>query len=88
MAEHLAFLRYDDLVGDWRAVADRLAATLGIDWPVEPEAAASDIETFLSGDLRHHAADPDMPLPAWAADGWAALLCWPLVVGWRGGAIF
>ena len=54
-----AFLRYDDLVDDWRAVADRLAATLGIDWPVAPEAAAPEVAAFLSGDLRHHAADPD-----------------------------
>jgi len=68
-----AFLGYDDLVDDWRAVADRLAATLGIDWPVDPEAAAPAIAAFLSGDLRHHAPDPDAPLPAWAAEGWAAL---------------
>ena len=65
--------RYDDLVADWRAVADRLAATLGIVWPVAPEAAAGEIAAFLSGDLRHHAADPAAPLPAWAAEGWAAL---------------
>ena len=68
-----AFLCYADLVADWRAVADRLAATLAIRWPVDPEAAAPEVAAFLSGDLRHHAADPDAALPAWAAEGWAAL---------------
>lgn len=67
------FLRYDDLVADWRGAADRLSATLDLAWPVDPAAAAAGIAEFLSGDLRHHAADPDAPLPAWAAEGWAAL---------------
>jgi hypothetical protein len=68
-----AFLGYADLVADWHAAAGRLAATLGIAWPVDPEAARPEVEIFLSRDLRHHAADPDAPLPAWAAEGWAAL---------------
>ena len=68
-----AFLRYDDLLADWRAAAARIAATLGLAWPLPVEEAAPAVEAFLSRDLRHHAAPSDADLPAWAAEGWAAL---------------
>jgi hypothetical protein len=56
-----SFLRYDELFGDWRAVAKRVAAECGLRWPRDPEAAAADVESFLSGDLRHHRAAPAWP---------------------------
>lgn len=45
---------YDDLTADWRGVAKRVAAECGFRWPRDPEAAAFDVEAFLSADLRHH----------------------------------
>jgi len=45
---------YDELVADWRGVAKRVAADCEIAWPRDLEAAAPEVEAFLSGDLRHH----------------------------------
>ncbi len=47
------FVWFDDLLDDWRRVADRLTATLGIEWPTNP-AAEETIDAFLSAELRHH----------------------------------
>jgi hypothetical protein len=52
---------YDELLSDWRTVADRIARGLGIDWPVDPELARPRIERFLDPALRHHAVDHDTP---------------------------
>ena len=71
-----AFLRYDDLVADWRAVADRLAATLGIVWPVSPEAAAPAIAAFSAATCATMPPTPagaGLPAPG-SAEGWAALV--------------
>jgi hypothetical protein len=51
-----SFVLYDELFSDWRGVAKRLEAECEIRWPRDPEAAAPEIEAFLSGDLRHHRA--------------------------------
>jgi hypothetical protein len=73
-----SFVVYDELFSDWRGVAKRVAAECELRWPRDPEAAASEIEAFLSGDLRHHrAADwpaPDAARFPWAVAGYAALL--------------
>jgi hypothetical protein len=47
---------YDELFADWRGVAKRVAAECGLRWPRDLEAAAPEVESFLSGDLRHHRA--------------------------------
>ena len=57
-----AFVDYAGLMRDWRGVATRLGEDLGITWPIELDAAAKDVESYLTGDLRHHTA------PAWPAD--------------------
>ena len=67
-----SFLHYSDLLADWRPVVDRLAAELGLVWPVPPAAAAPEIDAFLSGELRHHAAGEGEALagpPRWR--GWS-----------------
>jgi hypothetical protein len=56
-----SFVSYDELMGDWRGVAKRLAGDLGLAWPRDPEAAAGEVEDFLSNDLRHHRAEPSWP---------------------------
>ena len=58
-----SFLRYDDLVTDWRASADRLADELHLRWPVPLDAAAPAIDDFLSDGMRHHDAGPAGDLP-------------------------
>ena len=64
------FFGYDELLADWEAVARRLAAELGLVWPVPVEAAA-ETGDFLSGHLRHHVLAPDEATgPAFG--GWVA----------------
>jgi glycosyltransferase involved in cell wall biosynthesis len=48
------FVPYDDLLADWREVADRIRERLGVTWPVGPDAAAAAIGGFLSEGQRHH----------------------------------
>jgi hypothetical protein len=50
------FLRYDDLLDDWRAEAARMAQTLNIDWPGLTPAVEIEIDAFLKPARRHHAA--------------------------------
>jgi hypothetical protein len=69
-----SFVRYDELFGDWRAVAKRVAAECALRWPRDPEAAAGDVEAFLSGDLRHHRAAPESPAGDTARYPWVASL--------------
>jgi hypothetical protein len=45
---------YEDITADWRGVAKRVAADCGFRWPRDLEAAAFDIEAFLTAELRHH----------------------------------
>ncbi len=48
------FVAFDDLLQDWRPVADRLAASLEIAWPNTPAEATEAIRAFLSADQRQH----------------------------------
>lgn len=50
------FVRYSDLVDDWRPVMDRIAHVLGVTMPVSEE-AAEQISGFLSRSARHHTSD-------------------------------
>jgi len=80
-----SFVSYDMLLADWRGTVARIGDELELNWPRHPDNAASDIEEFLSGELRHfRAAGEQMPkhslafgwvarayevLERWAADG-------------------
>lgn len=55
------FVRYDELFADWRALAKRVGAECRLAWPRDPEAAAGEVDAFLSGDLRHHKVSRDWP---------------------------
>jgi len=71
-----SFTRYDDLLNDWRSAVKKLSADIGLVWPVSPDHAATEIEKFISSDLRHNTArslhDIDLPdvLSGWASDVW------------------
>jgi hypothetical protein len=47
------FLSYEDLLTDWRRQMERVAETTGIGWPDRSDLSASQIDDFLSADLRH-----------------------------------
>ncbi len=70
-------LPYAALLADWRACADRLASTLGIEWPTPPQGEAPPAGAFVQSGLRHHVfdADPsgDPDLAAWVGTTLAAL---------------
>lgn len=55
-----AFCDYSQLLDDWRSVAARLGDELDIRWPVSIPDAASDIDSFLSQELRHHRESDDL----------------------------
>lgn len=46
---------FDELLGDWRAAAERLASFAGVSIGGDAERR---IEDFVSGELRHHASEP------------------------------
>ena len=48
-----SFVRYQDLLDDWRAQVQRIAARLDLKWP-RWSAAQSEIDEYLSHKLRHH----------------------------------
>lgn len=50
---------YEALLEDWRKTVEAAIAPLGTDWPHDPDAIAADVETFLTPELRHHAASLD-----------------------------
>ncbi len=52
------FLAYEEYLDDWRAVAARIPAALGLDWPRGVDDAGQEIDAHLSRDLQHHAATP------------------------------
>ena len=50
------FLAYDGLMTDWRTATSKVAAELGLAWPLERARVEASIDNFLSRDLRHHVA--------------------------------
>ncbi len=52
------FLTYEECLDDWRAVAAKISAALGLDWPRGVDDAGQEIDAYLSRDLQHHAATP------------------------------
>ncbi|MGI9048077.1 MAG: sulfotransferase family protein [Rubrobacteraceae bacterium] len=52
------FLAYEDYLDNWRAVAARVSATLGLDWPRGVDDVGREIDAYLSRDLQYHAATP------------------------------
>jgi hypothetical protein len=45
---------YDELLADWRGVAERIAHQLHVDWPRSMQEAGDDIAHFLDRGERHH----------------------------------
>jgi hypothetical protein len=72
-----SFLRYDDLLSDWRTAMGRVSAELGLDIPVVPEGEPHPVDEFIDPQLsRHRLTWDDVPVPpeltAVADQVWAA----------------
>lgn len=63
-----AFTGYDALLADWRAEAARIEAAHGAPLPALTEAAAREIDGFLTPDLRHNAGDNGLADLEWAGE--------------------
>jgi hypothetical protein len=66
----------DDLIGNWRQTAAEIGRDLEIAWPRPEREAATEIDAFLSPDLKHHAA-PDVhqsPARQWVARTYEAMM--------------
>lgn len=75
------FVRYKDILANWRKVSDHIALELGIQWPLEGATADAEIKAFLSPELRHHTMedaevfqDPD--IADWIGDTFEILVRW------------
>lgn len=51
-----SLVRYEDLLANWRQVADDVERDLGISWPVTPVGAEPVISRFVDAGLQHHRA--------------------------------
>ena len=74
------FVRYDELLTDWRAVAGAAQKSFGLNWPQEVS-AAPEIEAFLSQGLRHHnvpaeAVTEDFSVATWVREAYGVMQRW------------
>ena len=71
-----AFVGYDALLADWRAEAGRIEAAHGAPLPKLTDAAAKRVDTFLTPDLRHNAAEDGLAELGWAGEIAGAVHDW------------
>lgn len=64
------FISYDGLLADWRALVQRMSVELGIAWPRSLATSEVEVDSFLQGRHRHHAADTAELLEHPAIDPW------------------
>ena len=76
------FTRYESLLAEPHASVDRIGRMLGLDWPNRSSAAArTDVEAFLSPELRHHRSDDagltaDRHISEWVSTAFAIVERW------------
>lgn len=71
-------ISYENLMSDWRNAVDKIMRKISVDWPRHPDEAATDIDAFLSPELRHCIADKaqlfaDKNISTWVKDAYASL---------------
>lgn len=76
-----SFTSYDQLIGNWARVAERISHDLGFGWPRLSSRTAADIAAFMSPALRHHARPEehvlDDPLvSSWVRETYRILQRW------------
>ena len=52
-----SFTRYEEVLDDWKRLADRIGSELDIAWPQGPDVADIEKEPLISSSIRHHALD-------------------------------
>jgi hypothetical protein len=72
------FIRYSDLLRDWRSPIHKIASQLDIKWPRWSGSVEADIEAYLSPELRHYvspetASSPSTDAAAWVAESYRSL---------------
>jgi hypothetical protein len=65
-----SFVRYRDLVEDWRSVADRLSRDLELQWRGRSAGGDEKIDRFVQTQLQHHRGELESPGLAPAVTGW------------------
>ena len=73
------FLRYDDLLADWRLAVARFTDKLDLRWPRRSATAEVEIDQFLNWKFRHHSLGDDAvkshpELAGWVKDAFQAFL--------------
>ena len=53
------FVSYDDLLSDWRSVADHMTSSLQLVFPRRGRRAEAEIDSFLTPDLQHQTSEHD-----------------------------
>jgi GT2 family glycosyltransferase len=72
------FVRYEDLLRDWRRVTDKIAAELRLSWPRSHHQACLEVEEFLSAKDRHHEISDEEFDRNTAASPWMKKAYWAL----------
>ncbi|WP_217575895.1 class I SAM-dependent methyltransferase [Mesorhizobium sp. GbtcB19] len=73
-----SFLLYEDLLADWQGQLTKASRAIDLAWPIRPEQAGSDVESFLSQELHHQRCTVDQlrdhrDAPPIVADAYAIL---------------
>lgn len=55
-----AIIAYGNLLHDWRTAMTAVSAKLEMTWPVAMNSAATDVDAYLTSDLRHHVRSSDV----------------------------
>ena len=74
-----AFMRYNDLLDDWRLAVAQLTEKLELHWPRRSATSEVEIDKFLNGRYRHHSLGDNKvmshpELVAWVKDAFLAFL--------------
>ena len=79
------FLRYEELLVDWRDTVARMGRDLGIAWPRQSSAAALEVDADLSPTLRHH-VESDSRVVGSRSSRWVATT-YDILQRWAGGEV-
>lgn len=68
------FVTFDNLLKNWPSALSKVSNDLRIEWPSRAIIDTSEIEDFLSNDLRHHDVKPQAPEGSLLVDKWTTPL--------------
>ena len=73
------FIKYDDVINDWRACYQTITNCLDVQWPYTRDEIETQVDKFISPDHRHHNHEDeevlsDPLLRQWVGEAYSALL--------------